>query len=100
MGQRVMPTPLGRCQAGIGRAEITPPIGIYHRNWGAARHDASTGLHRPLLGTVLVIQDGPDGTPWLLLTVDLGWMQGREQSTVLNTVAANTGTLSCPAGKR
>ena len=32
---------------------ITPPIGIYHRMWGAALHDKATGVHRPLTATLL-----------------------------------------------
>ena len=41
---------------GIARCDITPPTGIYHRMWGAATHDQSTGLHRPLTATVLFQQ--------------------------------------------
>jgi Neutral/alkaline non-lysosomal ceramidase, N-terminal len=40
---------------GVARGDITPPIGIYHRMWGAATHDRSTGVHRPLTATVLTI---------------------------------------------
>ena len=42
-----------RCRAAIVRCEITPPIGIYHRMWGAALHDKATGVHRPLTATLL-----------------------------------------------
>ena len=37
-----------RCRFGLAQADITPPVGIYHRMWGAASHDRSTGVHRPL----------------------------------------------------
>jgi hypothetical protein len=30
---------------GIAREEITPPSGIYARNWGAARTDTAKGIH-------------------------------------------------------
>lgn len=33
--------------------DITPPVGIYHRMWGAATHDRSEGVHRPLVATAL-----------------------------------------------
>lgn len=36
------------CRFGIARRDITPPIGIYHRMWGAAMHDRAIGIHRPL----------------------------------------------------
>jgi len=45
-------TPQSRCRFGLARADITPPVGIYHRMWGAAKHDRSTGVHRPLMATV------------------------------------------------
>ncbi len=50
------PTPTSRCRLGIGRCDITPPVGIYHRFWGAAKHDCATGVHRPLLATVLIVE--------------------------------------------
>jgi hypothetical protein len=48
--------PQSVCRLGIARADITPPAGIYHRMWGAARHDRAAGVHRPLLATALVFQ--------------------------------------------
>jgi hypothetical protein len=42
---------------GVARDEITPPVGIYHRMWGAATHDRSTGVHRPLTATVLYLDN-------------------------------------------
>jgi hypothetical protein len=36
----------GLCRAGLSRCDITPPVGIYHRMWGAATHDRSTGLRQ------------------------------------------------------
>lgn len=41
--------------AGVARGDITPQVGIYHRMWGAATHDVSTGIHRPLTATVLTL---------------------------------------------
>lgn len=49
-------TPQTRCQAGVARCDITPPVGIYHRMWGAASHDRATGVHRPLLATALWLE--------------------------------------------
>ncbi len=56
---------------GFARAEITPPVGIYHRMWGAARHDRATGIHRPVYGDVMVL--GPIALPPgdLLIRVNL-----------------------------
>jgi hypothetical protein len=49
-------TPQTRCQAGVARGDATPPVGIYHRMWGAAVHDRATLVHRPLLATLLWLQ--------------------------------------------
>lgn len=49
-------TPQSRCQFGIARGDITPPVGIYHRMWGAAAHDRATGVHRPLTASAVVFR--------------------------------------------
>ncbi|MDX1946942.1 MAG: hypothetical protein SFU86_16185 [Pirellulaceae bacterium] len=46
-------TPQSRCRAGVARGDVTPPVGIYHRMWGAALHDKATGVHRPLTATAV-----------------------------------------------
>lgn len=47
-------TPTSSLQFGVARVDITPPVGIYHPLWGAARHHRATGVHRPLFGEVMV----------------------------------------------
>ncbi len=44
-----------RVRLGFARADITPPVGIYHPMWGAARHHRSTGVHKPLWADVITI---------------------------------------------
>ena len=56
-----IPSPTSHLRLGHARADITPPVGIYHRMWGAARHDRSTGVHRPLIGDVMAF--GPVSGP-------------------------------------
>ena len=58
---------------GIARADITPPVGIYCRNWGAAAHDRAEGIHRSLNLHVIVITAEDDQTPLVLVDADLGW---------------------------
>ena len=60
---------------GVARQDITPPVGIYARNWGAAQHDVAEGIHRPLEAAVMTIQEEPGAAPLVLATVDLGWWQ-------------------------
>jgi hypothetical protein len=49
-------TPQSACRFGLARRDITPPVGIYHRMWGAALHDRSEGIHRPLLASAMVFE--------------------------------------------
>ena len=73
-------TPTSRVLLGLARADITPPVGIYHRLWGAARHDRSTGVHRPLAGDVMVFgpADGSAGKAIVRAQLDLcGLMQSQ-----------------------
>jgi hypothetical protein len=58
---------------GVAREDITPPVGIYARNWGAAKHDVAEGVHRPLTATALTMKSANGGKPLVLVAVDLGW---------------------------
>src|SRR5262245_41323621 len=49
-------TPQSRCHFALAWADITPPVGIYHRMWGAAKHERATGVHRPLRATVAMFE--------------------------------------------
>jgi hypothetical protein len=66
-------TPQSHCRVGVARGDITPPVGIYHRMWGAATHDRSTGVHRPLTATALALRPmapSDDGSGVLLVSLD------------------------------
>ena len=61
---------------GVARVDITPPIGIYARNWGAAKHDVATSIHRPLTLTALSLAPlnvAADQRPLIYIDADLGW---------------------------
>ncbi len=77
-------TPTSRLRFGLARVEITPPIGIYHGFWGAARHDRATGIHRPLFADVMAF--GPlDGTgpPLIRAQLDLcGLVESQHQALI------------------
>ena len=57
-------------QAGIGRAEITPPVGIAHGNWGAATHSRSEGIDMPLYGNAHEFIIGSERAPSVLVVGD------------------------------
>lgn len=65
-----IPSPTSHVRLGHARVDITPPVGIYHRLWGAARHDRATGVHRPLCGDVMVLMPA-DGLPPPLIRAQL-----------------------------
>jgi hypothetical protein len=72
-------------QAGFARIDITPPVGIYHRMWGAARHDRATGVHRPLTATALALSSAhEDHPPRLLLALDHCLFWPKEMNTFLD----------------
>ncbi len=48
--------PQSRVLAAMGQVDITPPVGIYHRMWGAALHDQSEGVHRPLMAILMILR--------------------------------------------
>ncbi len=58
---------------GSSRADITPPFGIFCRNWGAAVHDTAQGIHRPLFLTVIAMNENESELPLVLVDLDLGW---------------------------
>ena len=64
--------PMSRVQFGLARVDITPPDGIYHPLWGAARHQRATGVHRFLTGEVMAFgaADQPDTTPVIRVQLD------------------------------
>jgi hypothetical protein len=90
-------TPQTKCRVGVARADITPPVGIYHRMWGAATHERAAGVHRPLVASALVL--APHGTapqsnpPALrvLVTLDHCLLGEIELQLVKQTIAAATG---------
>src|SRR5436190_23557 len=68
---------------GVAREDITPPIGIYARNWGAAKRDVAEGIHRPLTATALTMKDAGAGPPLVLVALDLGWWKSGDDEQVV-----------------
>ncbi|MEP0843636.1 MAG: hypothetical protein HRF43_13110, partial [Phycisphaerae bacterium] len=75
--------PSAEVLCGVARREVTPPVGIYNRSWGAARHDTAEGVHRPLYATAIAMRargpandpPGNDDAPLVLVDLDAGWWQ-------------------------
>jgi hypothetical protein len=62
---------------GVARADITPPVGIYTREWGAAVHCVAESIHRPLTLNVLTLQSQRGDAPLVLVEADLGFWRNR-----------------------
>lgn len=91
---RVVDHPQGYCRFGVARSDVTPPVGIYHRAWGAATHDRATGVHRPLTATALFFQDpGPAGPQnhQVVLALDHCLLAGPDMTDLLQVLSQRTG---------
>ena len=65
-----------RCRFGVATRDVTPPVGIYARSWGAATHEVAEGVHRPFAATAAVFAPMGGGEPTLaLVAVDIGWFR-------------------------
>lgn len=89
-------TPQSICRFGIARCDITPPVGIYHRMWGAATHDRATGVHRPLTATAMVFQahgklPTAPGNEVILIAVDHCLLWAQEMEMLLAQVSKQAG---------
>ena len=91
-------TPQSDCRFGIAGCDITPPIGIYHRMWGAATHDCSTGVHRPLTATAMAIAPATasgeadrDRAPLVIIAFDHCLLWEREMYALRSATSQATG---------
>jgi hypothetical protein len=87
-------TPQSRCRFALAWADITPPTDIYHRMWGAAKHERATGVHRPLRATVAVFEPlHANGERQILLALDHCVMGAAEHGQLVAR-AAETGDVA------
>ncbi len=63
---------------GIARADVTPPVGVFSRTWGAASHDVATSIHRPLTLSVMTLERDDEQTPLVLIEADGSWWQSQQ----------------------
>src|SRR5207253_1434973 len=85
-------TPQSTCLFGMARCDITPPIGIYHRMWGAATHERATGVHRPLVATLLWLepQTGDASEAMVIVALDHCILDGPDFDEMRHAVAQAT----------
>ena len=63
---------------GVAQKEITPPVQIYSRNWGAGNDSIKSGIHHPFFLTCIVFRSEQVGKPLVLVSADLGWWSDAE----------------------
>lgn len=82
-----------RCTFGVAVRDVTPPVGIYARSWGAARHDVAEGVHRPLTTTAAAIRSiNGEGADLVIVAVDVGWLPFRpDERRVRGAILEATG---------
>lgn len=85
--------PAFRGRFGVARRDITPPIGIYSRNWGAAKSDVAVSIHRPMTLTVLLMGSSVEKESFALLSLDLGWFRSSAEEKVLADAVEAAGIL-------
>lgn len=77
-------------KVGVAQLDITPPIGIYHRMWGAAKHDQATGVHRPLMLSVLWMENSESTSEkFVLITMDHCILDGAEIKAIRKLVSTS-----------
>jgi hypothetical protein len=73
---------------GISQVDITPPVGIYFRNWGAGFQGAARGVHLPLKLTCISFKNKEKEKPLLLISADFGvWVNGEEGQKFRTAIA-------------
>ncbi len=63
---------------GVARADITPPVGIFSRTWGAAQHEVAESIHRPLTLSALTLANRDRRQPLVLIEADASWWQSQK----------------------
>jgi hypothetical protein len=81
------PTPQSRCRFALKWCDITPPADIYHRMWGAAKHERATGVHRPLRATATVFAPMEGSERQILLALDHCVMGATEHANLVAQAA-------------
>jgi len=83
-------------EVGVAQLDITPPLGIYSRCWGAAKFDCASGIHREQKLTVILIKSKRDSEPLLLVNLEVPWMDEDAWRSMLDKAVHETALQSKP----
>jgi len=75
---------------GVSQIDITPPVGIYSRNWGASNHDVSVGNDNSLYAICVTLSASIDSIPMVLVSLDAGvWRSHTVKTEIQNLILNN-----------
>jgi len=80
-------TPQSCCRFALEQTDITPPPNIYHRMWGAAKHDRATGIHRRLRASVILLEPMDGKEQQFLIALDHCVMGRQEMDKLVDAVS-------------
>jgi hypothetical protein len=79
----------GTVHAGVGRATITPPVGIAHAGWGAQVHERAEGVDQDFYVTVLLVRD--DTVSCAIVEYDTGTIMADDAARICDLIGAAVG---------
>ena len=83
--------PQSHCRFALVHGDITPPANIYHRMWGAAKHEQATGIHRPLRATITLLAPLKGTERQFIIALDHCVMGRHEMDNLLYAVSEGSG---------
>jgi len=89
MSTTIQIIPTSHVRFGVARVDITPPVGMYHPMWGAARHQRATDIHRPLTSEVMVFAPLEEDATEILVRVQIDHvgMEDEQQKALIERVS-------------
>lgn len=80
---------MSKLRVGVGRTDITPPVGIAHVNWGARVHDRAEGIDMEMWATTMIVSD--ENTTAVIVDVDFGNFQMDEANELRKLIGDTAG---------
>ena len=88
MGTKKVIIPTSHLLFGHTRVDITPPVGIFQRLWGAAKHYQVTGIHKTLYADIITLNSlNANKHPLIIVTLDMCTMTPKLYNDLLNKIS-------------